>query len=384
LSVHGRAMHADDHHAVVLAERYASFVETFMIDGDGLCRSFINAETLAPWRNANLIDDELTDFFQNAPDKSACLTYENSLMSTSEYTMSCMEQHAATGDPGAYDRASRGIRALLSVAREGRHYMPGYLPKPFGGVAGARNSHEISPDQYTKAIRALAQWRDHFGSDDVEQINKLFVDIADFFVARRFRHAYRHRTIVTAQTHHHALGLFVPICVLAAKASGKQRYRDELTQFDGPIDELGGNHVLANFNMASLLTEGFDLALSEGHDDPRLKQAILMLWERAVRNVDEHGHGWESHGEVRLRTSQVTRLASMALIVERHHPGVEATELVMRILRQHPDPVIDMRHFRPEDEPRLHPTRRVLAHSICDTSVSSWLLAYWRLMARRK
>ena len=154
-----------------LAERYCSFVRTRMIDDDGLCRSFMNASEFRPWRNDELIDDDLTDMFQNAPDKAGCLTYENSLMSTSEFTMACITRHAVTDEACAREWAARGIDALLGVAREGRHYMPGYLPKPFGGMARPGHSHEISPDQYTKAVRALHAWRPTADAGQLEEIN---------------------------------------------------------------------------------------------------------------------------------------------------------------------------------------------------------------------
>ncbi len=365
-----------------MAERVDALVGEHMLDGDGLCRSFINAATLEQWTNDAVARFDLEDFFQNAPDKAGCLSYENSLMSTSEYTLAGLARHDATGDADALAVARRGVHAIMRVAEEGRHYMPGYLPKPFGGLDRARHSHEISPDQYIKAVRALHTYKPHADAAQAAAIDQLFVDIADFFITRKFRHAYRHRTIVTAKTHHHALSLFVPICVLAANVTGDDRYRRQLAQFDEPIDELPGL-ALSNYNMASLLSEGFDLALGEGHADPRLRQAIADLWHHASQHVDDRGVGWEPHGGHTLRSSQATRLASMATIVERHHPSIDARSLAVRILSSFDDLARDMRHYQPEDEAKLHPTRKFLAHSICDTAVTSWLLAYWRLAAAK-
>ena len=349
------------------ADSFHDFVTTRMIDGDGLCRSFLCAQTLQPWTNEQLArrdQRKLTDCFQNAPDKAGCLAYENALMATGEFAVSQIARHQVTGEAAAKDRAHRAIRAILAVAEQGRHYMPGYLPKPFGGVARARDSHELSPDQYTKAILALHTWRPLASSEERAAIDRFFVDAADFFVARKFRHAYRHRTIVTALTHQHALGLFVPLVVLAANVSSDPGYRRHLASFDDAIEAAMTNEKLANFNMTSLLIEGFHLAICEGCDDPRLPKLIAVLWDRSAHHVDAAGDGYEGSSPPR-KTSQSTRLASAATIVERLHPSIPATQLAVTILGRLTD-IQQMLHYR-------------MPGSISVTSVTSWLVAYWRL-----
>ncbi len=349
------------------ADSFHTFVTTRMMDGDGLCRSFLCAETLEPWTNTQLAKMDqrvLTDWFQNAPDKAACLAYENALMATGEFALSQIVRHRVTAEASAKQTAHRAIRAILAVAEQGRHYMPGYLPKPFGGVARARDSHEISPDQYTKAIVALHAWRPLADRDEVTAINRFFVDAADFFIARKFRHAYRHRTIVTAQTHHHALGLFVPMVTLAANVTGNQSYLRHLASFKEAINAAMTDEKLANFNMTSLLIEGFHLAIREGCDDPRLAKLIAVLWERAAKHIDRRGNAFEGDSPPK-KTSQGTRLASAATFVQQLHPAIRATELAVTILKRLSD-IQQMRQYRMPD-------------SISDTSVTSWLLAYWRL-----
>jgi len=349
------------------ADAFHTFVMTRMMDGEGLCRSFLCAETLEPWTNAQLAKMDqrnLTDWFQNAPDKSACLTYENALMATGEFAVSQIVRHRVTGEASARERAQRAIHAILAVAEQGRHYMPGYLPKPFGGVARARDSHELSPDQYTKAIVALHAWRPLADRDEVTEIDRFFVDAADFFVARKFRHAYRHRTIVTAQTHHHALGLFVPLVVLATNVTGNPSYLGHLASFDEAIDAAMTNERLANFNMTSLLIEGLHLAMREGCDDPRLPKLIGVLWERSAGHIDSHGDAFEGDSPPK-KTSQGTRLASAATIVQQLHPSIIATEPAVTILKRLSD-IQQMTHYR-------------MPGALSVTSVTSWLVAYWRL-----
>lgn len=349
------------------AAGFQAFVTQHMMDGDGLCRSCLHEDTFKPWTKEQLktLDHRmLADWFQNSPDLSACLAYENALMATGEFTLSQIVRHRVTGEPAAREMAQRCVRAILAVIEQGRHYMPGYLPKPFGGLAKARDSHEMSIDQYTKAIAALHEWRPLASADERAAIDRFFVDAADFFIARKFRHAYRHRTIVTADTHHHALGLFVPLVVLAANVSGKPEYRAHLKLFDQAINDCATDEKLSNFNMTSLLIDGFDIAIREGCDDPRLPQLIASLWTRSIKNIDATGESFEGDSP-RHSTSEGTRVAACAVVVEKLHPSTQATTVAARVLHRYTEPK-QMVHYR-------------IPGAIFDVSITSWLLAYWRL-----
>jgi len=269
-----------------------------------------------------------------------------------------------TKDAAARERAHRAIRAILAVIEEGRHYMPGWLPKPFGGLRNARNSHEMSTDQYTKAIVALHAWRPLAGRNEQVAIDRFFVDAADFFIARKFRHAYRHRTIVTADTHHHALGLFVPLVVLAAKTSGDASYRKHLASFSAAMDASLHDEVLANFNMTSLIVEGYHVAMQAGCDDPRLPQTIKTLWQLGAKRIDASGDAYDNSKPPK-KDSEATRLAAIATIVESLDPATRATQLAPKILSRLINPQ-QMTHTR-------------LPESIAEISLTSWLVAYWRL-----
>jgi len=242
--------------------------------------------------------------------------------------------------------------------------MPGWLPKPFGGLRNARNSHETSTDQYTKAVVALHAWRPLASQEERSRIDRFFVDAAEFFIARKFRLAYRHRTIVSADTHHHALGLFVPLVVLAAEVSGDARYRKHLASFSGPMDAAIDDDRLANFNMTSLVAEGYFLAMQVGCDDPRLAQTIRKLWQRGRARIDAEGDAYDGDRPPK-RDSQATRLAAIARIVESLDPSTRATNLAMKMLGRYTD-VRSMTHTR-------------LPESIAEVSITSWLVAYWRL-----
>ena len=345
------------------------FVMQRMLDDDGLCRSMLCAETLQSWtidNIAKLDQRRMADMFQNSPDIAGCVNYENALMATSEFTVSQIARYCVTKDEAARELAHRCIRGLLAVVEEGRHYMPGWLPKPFGGVSHARDSHEMSVDQYTKAVVALHAWRPLAKAGEQTLIDRFFIDAADFFIARKWRHAYRHRTIVTAATHHHALGLYVPLVSLAAKASGKESYLAELANFDEAINAALANDGLeSGFNGVSLIAEGFHLAIQAGATDKRLPQMIEKLWGIGARCVDDKGIGFIANKD-RDPDSQAPRLAAIATFVDALNPALNATDLASKILAAHRDPA-QMRHVRD------------LNVTIAEVSITSWLVAYWRL-----
>lgn len=349
------------------AAKFHDYVLGRMMDADGLCRSMLNMETHQPWTEQQLTKLDpalLADMFQNSADKSGCLAYENALMATGEFAQSQMVRHRVTGEAAAGELAHRCVRAMLAVADEGRNYMPGFLPKPFGGLARARYSHELSPDQYTKTVAALHAWRPQADAKERAAIDRFFVEAADFFIARKFRHAFRHRTIVTADTHRHSLGLFVSIVVLAANVTGKAGYRAHLKQLSRALDDAATDEKLANFNMTSLLLDGFDVAIKEGCDDPRLPALIKSIWTRAIKNIDSDGTSYEGENR-RIVTPEGTRAAACSTIVERLHPATEATALASKVLHRHTQPQ-QMIHYR-------------IPGAIFEVAVTSWVLAYWRL-----
>jgi hypothetical protein len=104
--------------------------------------------------------------------------------------------------------------------------------------------------------------------------------------------------------------------------------------------------------------------MREGCDDPRLPKLIAVLWERSAGHVDSHGDTFEGDSPPK-KTSQGTRLASAATIVRQRHASIAATKLAVTILKRLSD-IQQMTNYRMPD-------------AISVTSVTSWLVAYWRL-----
>lgn len=368
-----------------IERKMADFVMQRMIDQDGLVRSCLSAATLAPWTIADLEasgQPKVIDMFKNHPDRAGCLTYENSLMATGEYAVSQIVRHRVTGEDAARERAHRAVRGILAVIEEGRHYMPGWLPKPFCGLGRARDSHEMSTDQYTKAILALDAWLPLARADERRAIDRFFVDAADFFIAREWKFAYRHRTIVTADTHLHALGLYVPLVALAARASDNAAYLKELARFDKAITRATEAPELANFNITSLMAEGYAAAIAAGVEDPRLPETIRHIWRMGEARIDATGRASlpsksslrQSSGnpEEDAKRSPVTdweapRLAAIAPLVPGGDEAVRRGRLALaaKILRAYDDPAVM--------------THADVTKCIAEVAITSWLVAYWRL-----
>ena len=337
-----------------------------MIDRDGLFRSVISADTLLPFSNDEVGAPEyysvVRDMYQNSADKAGALTYENSLMATGEFAMSQIIRFQKTRAAGALELARRSVHAILAVAREGRHYMPGYLPKPFGGIAGARYSHETSTDQYTKVIAALCHWLPLASAAEEREIAIFFVDAADYFLARRFGFPWRQKIIAKPETHYHLVALYIPLLQLAAKFGGSA-YTPDMDPLEKPLEAALRPTYRPSFNEISLFFDGFDTAMRMGRDDPRLPAIMRALWARGAANIDQEGRGWEDGKE----TAWATRFAAGARLVPGRDEAPQRDALAFRVMGQYRQAV--------------QMTRPPMRRPIEGAGIASWLLSYWRLHA---
>lgn len=354
------------------------FVEEHLLDECGLVLSHVNANTLRPWTADELREwDTLPIYNKERGDPAGQLAYEDSLMATGEYALSQVLRFETTGDPLALTAAAHPIYAILRVLYEGELYEPGFLPKPHGGMRRAAYSHEISPDQYIKSYVALRAYQPLAPPALSRVIDRYLVAIADYFLNRNFQHPYRERTLVNSQTRPHCISIYIPSLWIAAKITGSQRYRDALANFDDALEWVIRGEAELNFNLCSLYVEGFHLALKEGLDDPRLRTAIRVEWQRNLALVREDGHGIQGPAEP-VRTSRVLRMAATAPVVAEHCPETDALSAALPILRAQTDPR-RMSYYLSYEPCYIPAGHRYLTESICETSVTSWLVAYWRL-----
>jgi len=92
---------------------------------------------------------------------------------------------------------------------------------------------------------------------------------------------------------------------------------------------------------------------------------IEHLWKTGAKQIDEQGHGYLPDTEGK-RDYQATRLAAIATIADAQNPALHASDLAIKILAAHRDPA-ELTH------------RGDLSQCISEVSITSWLLAYWRL-----
>lgn len=356
----------------------ADFVEHRLMDRHGLLRCHLHVRTLQPWTAEQLQRDQLTLNFYDVRrgDPVGQLTYEDSLMATGEYACSRLLKHEATGDASALAQAAQPIAALLRVLEEGAKYERGYLPKPHGGMERAAFSHEISVDQYIKALTALRHWQKYCGTGLRQQIDEHIVAMADYHRVRRYQHPRREVMIVTPENRTHGIALFIPLLVLAHVITGDACYAADLPRFDPILDQLLAGDVPTNTNIVSLFMEGFDLALAAGCRDDRLVRLMAKLWAARLADTQRLGLWNDDPGDT-YPSSRALRIAAFAPIVDRHLPGANAGELGRELLRGMTDP-LDMRYANCEPE-LLPPDFRFRASSLCETSISSWLVAYWSM-----
>jgi len=361
-----------------LADYFQQFAENHLLDGDGLVRCWISPATLRPFSPEELSQrDEgyLRDICQNSPDKAGALTYENALMATGEFAMSQIERYQRTGSKDAFALARKAVGGILAVSREGRNYMPGYLPKPFGGVARARYSHEMSTDQYTKAIAALDQWLPHASPEERSEILRFYLEAADFFIVRNFRFPWRQKVIVEPHIHLHTLGLYIPLMLLAAR-HGDKKHLDHLRKFEEPMKLLvqalehpdqAPSGFDMKFNGTSLLLDGFAVAVRNGSTDARLPDLMRRYFDRATQNIDAAGFGRDSATNNGKTSSWVLRLIAGAPLLDRDSESEQRRHLGWRVLGAHD-------HI---DRMRINTTADAI-DGIDAAGIASWLLAYWR------
>lgn len=353
------------------------FIETRMIDGTGLVYSHLHTETLEPWREEDLRAKGYRLSFYNIDrgDAWGQLAYEDSIMATGEYALANLVRNEVTGAPDSIGAASYALFAILRVLHEGEMYEKGYLPKPHGGMRRAGYSHEISVDQYIKAMVAMQAYR-RFASPALSALmDEKLVDMADYHLNRDFIHPRRESFVTTPENRTHGMAFYIPICWLAYRITGEARYRDALSRFDGVIEQLLEGEVPVICNLVGLFMEGFHVALQAGMQDDRLVALLGKLWDAREAVTRERGVRSDVP-EQDYPSTRVTRIASFAPIVQHYFPEKNALELGLEVLEDIRDPAT-MVHVG--DPSKAHPLHAYDSETIHGVNIASWLVGYWRM-----
>ncbi len=353
------------------------FIETRMIDEAGLVYSHLHTATLEPWRAEDLARKGCRLSFYNIDrgDPVGQLGYEDTIMATGEYALASLVRHDVSGAPDAIGAASLALFAILRVIYEGELYEKGFLPKPHGGMRRAGYSHEISVDQYIKAIVAMEAYRPFASPALARLMDEKLVEMADYHMNRNFIHPRRESFVVTPENRTHGIAFFIPICWLAYRITGEEKYRDALPRFDAVLNELLAGELPLICNIIGLFMEGFHLALQAGYDDERLARLLGRLWDERAALTRERGLR-HNIPEQDFPSTRVTRISSFAPIVQRYFPEKQPLELGLEILEDIRDPAT-MVHVG--DASKAHPLHRYNAETIHGVNIASWLVGYWRM-----
>jgi len=354
-----------------------NFVEEHLIDECGLVRSYTNAETLKAWTNEELQPYNLMPICHaNVNDPASYWNYENSLMGTGEYALSQVLRYEVTGDGTALVAAANPIYGILRVFYEGELFEKGFLPKPFGGVRQCAYSHELSPDQQIKSVVALRAYQKYAPLSVSRVIDEYLVALADYHFARGFVHPRRESFVVTPENRPHHICILLPILVIASNITGDAKYTDALPRFDKIVDDYAAGKSQLHPNLCSLMVECFHLAYQEGHEDPRYPICILRQREVHQEILLDDGHCKWSDGQ--MRSSESTRIASAAPVVDHYFPETQASKKALSIISQVKDPrkmlyITDTAGQPVDYHGPLH-------RSLCEMAIASWLVTYWRIL----
>lgn len=287
-------------HAVQLE----AFVEQHLVDKDGLVYSSIDDRTLRPLADRD-IPDRVAYRRASAPAQirqSGIFGYEDSLMATAEYLMAAIYRHRVTGAAEARERARRSFKALCAVAQAGRRVardlaepIPGFLPKPYGGVGTAHLSGETSVDQYMRVMVAIELYSDALASTaERGWINRFLRDCADCWAANNYTFGYFGQTVRWGQYLPHSVA-FALYCSALGEAVGQRpaAHAAWFRIFMERTDPLKKRVAATDGNVASLTV----LALK---GLCRLRPELTGRWRRYGRSIvrrclkviDDEGWAW--------------------------------------------------------------------------------------------
>jgi hypothetical protein len=355
---------ADDGELAFAESAIRDFMQAHMLDVDGLVLSHLNADTLRPWTAADMAGNARPSFCHaHCPDIEAFMAYEDSLMATGELAHAQTLRFAVTGDASARAAAARHIDVLLRVFDAGAKFEPGFLPKPFGGLARcATLSHELSPDQYIKVMAAFDVFLPFADTKTADRIRHYTVEAAEYFRAREFCHPRRERMIVTPENRPHVVAHCVMMLLMAARASGDSSYLGDLSRFDDTLDAVAGGAVAPQFNIGSLWFEALHVATRHAWADARWPAIAEVLWQGHAERVHADGGGHNGHAP-ELTTSRVVRVAAFAPLAAHACPALDTAAAATRVLRAHSEP-LQLRYVQEAAAEQLPAGRRYLARTM--------------------
>jgi len=356
------------------------FIETHMVDPDGILYDAINCDTGRPFSKQEMAQETDEDAWAkkvDAPAQFAPFTnYEDSDMATADYLVSQIYRYQVTADDEALSTVRRCFAAIRGIAGEGAKHSPGFLPKPYGGIQGASHSRETSIDQYTKVVLALDLFRTTVATRaEKQQAEDLIVSFAEFWDRRNCTTMWFGQLVPWNGPHPNAALLY-----LMALAYQLTRRKAFLRWYELYLErrEKLWSWSFCSGNMASLIVRSMTRLLD-------LRPEEATLWRRAGRHnyylavKSLHSSGYcranPPNDEVILHGVS-TQLATSAVPVAELLHTQAPLSLVRKILLK---TGFEGRiyHTRLMDDRSVTQTHHLEAKKISGYYMAGWQLAYW-------
>lgn len=203
------------------AERFEQYLDTHLVDENGLVLTVIDARTEAPLTEdtfAGGIPEGWHDWCVPGFTRPEFGGYENVGMTTGAYLNALVHKYHVTGAAETLEKIRAKAGALLRVAELGRELEWGFFPKCYGG----RFSLQTSTDQVQYVMSALDNCYGLLDAETRLRVADLMVSMVEFWRKRDYKYTYFiYKDMAWPPLR------FPPLLYLASKYSGDPIYRRE-------------------------------------------------------------------------------------------------------------------------------------------------------------
>lgn len=357
------------------------FVETRMVDADGLVRDAVNVRTGKPFTKREAADvlrsGDSWERKADAPARFQPFTnYEDSDMATADYLVAQIFRYQVTGASGALAASQRCFMALAAIAGEGAKRQAGFLPKPYGGLAGASESGETSIDQYTKVVLALDTFSRTVAEPKQKRLARdLIVSFADYWERHNCTTMWFGSVVPWNGPHPNAALLY--LMETARRLTGRRAFQRWFDLYHERRGRLW-SWPFCSGNMASLIVRSMARLLQVRPEHGRVwLRAIRHNYRLASRSLHTTGYCRANPPRDQAILHGVsTQLASTAVHVGEITGTVAPLTLAARILLKTGGEG-RVFHTRVLDPDAATATDRLDALKVSGYYMAGWQLAYW-------
>ncbi|OHB52391.1 MAG: hypothetical protein A2Y12_06760 [Planctomycetes bacterium GWF2_42_9] len=389
------------------AQIVENYVQSKLLDKDGIVLAMINELTARPLRDKE-IPDYMTFDRPGAPRKlwkAAFFSYEDSNMATAEYLLANIYKYKATKDKSARDTARQCYKAFQLIADAGSKNavgvvkpMFGFLPKPYGGAKTAHLSSEVSIDQYMRTMYSLLVYKEVLANKkEAEWIKSFLLACANCWSINNYTFSY-----------------FGVVCRWGIHSPHSVAFG----LFCAAVGEYLGNKLHKNwFNIFMSRTDAFKKEMSGGEAGlitlsarflcdikPELTKTWHAYSKRCIENgfkfLDDNGHtanagfincednkrGWSKtphrywqflawQGDIRLPETQLVGACVDYYELTGRDTFLAAAKDLMSMHAENGY----VKWIQPHTKQDIPKGYELLANIVSGVNTTAWLRAYWQL-----